>query len=436
MVTRGAPAPERILLSSVNDRETAVVVNRPKALPRTVWAVAWVSFFADVSTEMIYGLLPAYYLGTLSLSVLALGMIEGVAETIVSLTKLFSGYFSDRTGSRKTWMVVGYGLSAAAKPLMVLAASPWALGALRAGDRFGKGIRGAPRDALVAGVLDPRERGRAFGVQRGMDHAGALLGGLLAAALLAAGLAAAEDMFLLAAIPGAISVVIIIFFVREPREAASLLATKPRFSLSRAWRESDPALRRYLFAAAVFALASASDILLLALCFERFRDSGMSDAAAMGALPFLWAVLHIVRALGAPLGGRLSDRVGRLPLLASAWLMCAGVYAGAALFATGGHPAWSLLLFAAYGLVAALKEAPERALIADLQPEQGRRGTAYGMLHFVKGVLTLPATALAALIWTKAGAAWAFGTDALLALAAVGALFLFVPRRPQPLRIA
>ena len=153
-------------------------------------------------------------------------------------------------------------------------------------------------------------------------------------------------------------------------------------------------MRRYLGAAGVFALANSSDLLLLGLCYERFIAHGMEQHEAMSRLPLLWALLHVVKALGTPLAGALSDRVGRAPPLVLAWVVYALVYAGAAAFSLGAHPAWSVVIFAAYGLVAVLMEGPERALIADLEPDGARRGTAYGLLHFVRGVLTLPATGL------------------------------------------
>lgn len=390
-------------------------------LPALVWATAWVSFFADASTELIYGVLPALYLGTLSIGVLGLGLIEGLAETIVSITKLYSGYLSDRSGKRKPWMLAGYGLAAISKPLIALTSSGLALGALRASDRFGKGLRGAPRDALVADAIDEHTRGRAFGVQRGMDHAGALLGGLVAAGLLALDAVTVKQLFLLSAIPGLASVAVILFFIRD-RAPEPDRAPSPPFRLGDAWRNTGPALRRYLGAAAVFALANSSDMLLLGVCYTRFIDAGMEPHRAMSWLPLLWALLHVVKSLGTPLAGTLSDRVGRVPLLASSWVVYALVYAGIALFALGAHPAWSAAIFTGYGLVAALMEGPERALVADLQPDGARRGAAYGLLHFVNGVLALPATVLAAVLWREFGPAWAFGAGAVLALAAAAVL--------------
>jgi len=373
--------------------------------------------------------LPALYLGTLTIGVLGLGLIEGFAETVVSITKLYSGSLSDRSGRRKPWMLAGYALAAVSKPLIVLTTSGLLIGALRASDRFGKGLRGAPRDALVAEAIDEGLRGRAFGVQRGMDHAGALAGGLLAAGLLAFDLVDTRQLFLLSAIPGVAAVVVIAVCIRD-RAPAPGRTPRPPFRMRDAWAGASPALRRYLAASAIFAMANSSDMLLLGICYERFRDAGLEPHTAMSRLPLLWALLHVVKSLGAPLGGRLSDRVGRVPLLASSWVVYAAVYAGVAWFAVGGSLVWSAALFAAYGLVAALMEGPERALIADLQPDGSQRGAAYGLLHFVTGVLALPATALAAVLWRELGPAWAFGAGAGFALAAAVVLVLVMRTRP------
>jgi len=398
------------------------VHHRRAKLPSLVWATAWVSFFADVSTELIYGVLPAYYLGALSLSIVSLGVIEGLSETLVSLTKLFSGSMSDRTGRRKVWMVAGYGLAAMSKPLLALAGTGASVAALRAMDRFGKGVRGAPRDALVAAAVEHTSLGRAFGVQRALDHAGALTGGLVAAALLALGLVSIHQMFLLAFIPGAVAVSIIVFFVREPKAMHKTSQLKQPFSPKSAWREAPPALKRYLLPRALFALASSSDMLLLALCYQRFLDAGQSEQIAMGQLPLLWALLHVVKAVGSTWGGALSDRAGRLALLRWAWVVYALVYALAGALAAGG-PIWlAWIVFASYGMFTALAEGPEQALIADLQPDASARGGAYGLVHFVSGALALPATLLASAIWLRAGAQWAFALDAGVALAASLAL--------------
>jgi len=385
-----------------------------------------VSFFADLATELVYGVLPAYYLHTFSLSIVTLGLIEGLAESIVSLTKLLSGSISDRTGRRPVWMFFGYGISAISKPLLGVVGSGFGIGLFRATDRFGKGIRGAPRDALIASAIDESQRGRAFGVQRALDHSGALVGGLVAAGLLAAGFVLPKQLFMLAAIPGAISVLIIVVFVREPKRAnISPSTSSPRrkpFSPTEAWHHATPQLKRYLLPASVFALANASDMLLLAIAYERFQSAGYSEPAALAQLPLLWALLHVIKSLGSAWGGSLSDSVGRLGLLRLAWVVYAGVYLIAAILAWVG-PAWlAWPMFAVYGVYTILAEAPEKALIVDLSPDPSTRGSAYGLVHFVTGILTLPATLIASVLWFKVGPQWAFGFGGVLALVGAGLL--------------
>lgn len=393
-------------------------------LPAVVWAAGWVSFCSDAATELIFGVLPAFYLNTLALGIVWVGVVEGLAETVVSLTKLFSGRLSDRSGVRKPWMLFGYALSGLSKPLLAFVTSGLGVTLLRSADRFGKGLRGAPRDALVAQAITPAQRGQAFGIQRSMDHAGALIGGLLAAILLLAG-TAPKTLMLLSAIPALAAVLVIIYFIKEPPPARQ--SSEP-FSLRQSWTHASKDLKKYIAAASIYALANSSDLLLLALCFERFQASGLSDPQAMGLLPLLWALLHVVKSTGVHLGGALSDRVGRIPLLVGAWMAYALVYAGAALFAHATHPAWAFPLFVMYGFVAILQEGPERAIIADFEPNAQRRGTAYGLLDFVTGMLLLPASLLTVWLWKSYGADVAMAVDAAIAFIAALTLAMLFPR--------
>ncbi len=414
--------------------------SKPPGLPRLVWAAAWVSFFADFSTELIYGVLPAYYLHTLSLSIVSLGVIEGLAESIVAMTKLVSGSLSDRTGRRPVWMLAGYSLSGLAKPLIGLASGGLVVGSLRALDRLGKGLRGAPRDALVTDAVDESDRGRMFGVQRSLDHAGALAGGLVAAGLLASGLVGSRELFLLSAIPGAIAVLIIVFFIREPgnrrNEQEPEFPTRDPYSVMEAWRQASPGLRRLLLPISIFALANSSDMLLLAIAYERFLAVGYPEHLALGLLPLLWALLHVIRSLGSVWGGTQSDRVGRVVLMRLGWAIYAAVYVLAAWLASGG-PIWlAWVVFGLYGFHTVLTEAPEKALVADLAPAANARGGAYGLVQFVSGVGMLPATVLAGVLWMTLGAAAAFLADASLAVVAAVMLGRIarpdgpIPRRP------
>lgn len=385
--------------------------SRPR-LHRLVWAAAWISFFADFSTELIYGVLPAFYLQTLALGIVSLGVIEGTAEAVVAVAKLWSGTRSDRTGRRGAWMFAGYTLSGAAKPLIGLVSGGLAAGSLRAIDRLGKGIRGAPRDALIADTIDRNQKGRAFGVIRSMDHAGALVGGLAAAVLLAGGVMEPRSLFFLSAIPGAVAAGIIVLFVRDPRR----VGRTDRGAATHA----PPGLKRFLLPVSVFALGNSSDMLLLAVAYERFVVSGVEHPLAR--LPLLWALLHVIRSAGSAWGGRLSDRVSRVKVLAAGWLVYAGVYLIAAWLASDG-PAWlAWVVFAFYGVHTIFTEAPEKALVADLTPGDAGRGGAFGLVQFVSGVGVLPATVLAAWVWSGFGPGAAMLMEAAIAVAAAGVL--------------
>ena len=417
------PQPGRVNAGGDGEAMRSDLQPERSRLPRVVWAAAWVSFFADFSTELIYGVLPAFYLHTLSLGIVSLGLIEGLAESVVAATKLFSGSLSDRTGRRPRWMLAGYTLSGLAKPALGLASGGLLVGALRVLDRFGKGLRGAPRDALVTDAVRDADHGRMFGVQRAFDHAGALTGGLVAAGLLASGWVDSRTLFLFSAIPGAIAVAIILAFVREPRrqtddterEPDGKRASNPPWSVWDAWRTASPGLRRFLLPISIFALGNASDMLLLAIAYERFLAVGYPEPVALGFLPLLWALLHVIRALGSTWGGAQSDHVGRVALVRFGWGVYAVVYLLAAWLASGG-PAWlAWLVFALYGIHTILTEAPEKALVAALSPDAQTRGGAYGLVQFVSGVGMLPATLLASALWMGFGPGVAFLADALLA---------------------
>ena len=407
---------------------------RASRLPQVVWAAAWVSFFADCSTELIYGVLPAFYLQTLSLSIVSLGVIEGLAEAVVACTKLWSGSLSDRTGRRPLWMLAGYSLSGLAKPLIGLASGGVLVGSLRAIDRVGKGIRGAPRDALITDAVSQSNRGRAFGVLRALDHAGALVGGLVAAGLLASGLVMSRQLFFLSAIPGAVVVLIIILFVRETRSRTTKLPAKTPYSVMDSWCRATPGLKRFLVPVSIFAMGNSSDMLLLTIAYERFIDVGYDQSVALGLLPLLWALLHVIRSLGSIWAGAKSDRTDRVKLVRLGWLAYSAVYLVAAWLAFGG-PVWlAWVVFALYGLHTILTEAPEKAFVADLAPDASTRGSAYGLVQFVSGVGILPATVLAASLWMTLGAGFAFLTDAVLAAIAAVMLIWFNRTHAHPSR--
>jgi MFS family permease len=387
----------------------------PPPLHRNVKALGFVSLLTDASSEMIYPLLPAFLTGPLRAGPALLGVIEGLAEALAALVKVVSGRLSDRLPRRKPLVVAGYGLSSLARPLVALATAPLHVLAVRLADRLGKGVRGAPRDALLAEVTPADQRGRAFGFHRAMDHAGAMAGPLLASAVL---LFTDElrVVFAAAAVPAALAVAMLVFGVREesrpPAPVPTAVDQSPAAPLERGFR-------RYLVVLAVFTLGNSSDAFLLL----RAQETGL----AVAFIPALWAWHHLVKAAGSTWGGTLSDRVGRKKAILLGWTAYGVSYAG---FALAGSPLAIVALFAVYGVFHALTEGPERALVADLAGPEAR-GRAFGLFHAVTGAMLLPASLLTGLLWQRFGGAAALGAGAVLAgLAAVG-LTLLVPE-PSP----
>jgi len=386
-------------------------------LPPTVKRLGWVSLFNDVSSEMIYPLLPAYLTRVLGAGPAFLGLIEGVAEAVASLLKVASGWWSDRLQRRKPVVVLGYGLSSAVRPLMAVAARPWHVLALRVADRVGKGTRGAPRDAMVAEVTPPGQRGRAYGFHRAMDHAGAALGPLLASAFLLW----RDDLralFALAAVPAFAGVLVLLFGVHEasvPRRPAPGPGPEGAPTAPAGW--GGPSFRRYLAVLAVFTLGNSADAFLLL----RAQQAGV----ALALVPLLWTAHHLVKAAASTHAGAASDRVGHRNAIVAGWLLYALVYAG---FARASTPAEIWLLFVVYGLHHALTEGPERALVAALSPAEGR-GRAFGLFHAVTGAALLPASLLTGWLWQRHGPATALGVGAGLAGAAAVGLWALVPSR-------
>ena len=383
-----------------------------KSLPRIVIALGFVSFLTDVSSEMIYPLLPAFLAGTLALgpsAALALGVIEGVAEATASILKLASGLWADRVPRRKPFLLAGYGLAGAARPLIGLAGSWPAVLALRFLDRVGKGIRSSPRDALIADVTPPDRRGTAYGVHRAMDHAGAVVGPLVAAGLLAWGGFALDQVFVLAAIPAALVMVVLALAVQEPAGrvvAAAPPGRSPLGSLRESWRDCGPEFRRLLLALGIFTLGNSADAFLLL----RLRDAGV--AAAWIAV--LWSLHHVVKMVCTAAGGRLADRWGPRRMIVAGWIVYALVYAAFGLVA---EPTVLIAVFLAYGMYFGLVEPAEKAWVSRLAPAAWR-GTAFGFYHGVIGLAALPASVAFGLLWAKLGAPVAFFAGAGLALAA------------------
>jgi MFS family permease len=406
------------------------VAAKPR-LGRNILGLSAVSFFTDVSTEMIYPLLPVFLASVLGANASFIGAIEGVAESTASLLKLVSGWWSDKIGRRKLLVVAGYTIATVARPFTAMARNATQVLAIRLTDRIGKGIRSSPRDALLADSAPVQARGRAFGFHAAADNAGAVLGPLLAFLVLKfQGVGsldgtshlrphdeqALRNVFWLAAIPGIIALIVLIVVVRDvPRREAEDKATPalggtPAGGLSkRFWA--------YLTVVLLFTLGNSTDAFLLL----RANQLGVPIAMA----PILWALLNFVKSAGGTYGGQLSDTLGRKPLIVGGWLLYAAVYFAFG-WATAAWQAWAL--FAAYGIFYAMTEGTEKALVADIVPRH-RRGSAFGWYNLAIGLGALPASLIFGAIWDRAGAPTAFAFGATLALIAALLMALVAPSR-------
>lgn len=385
--------------------------SNPEPLPRNVRLLGLTSLVNDIASEMIFPLLPKFLLGVLGGDKFFLGLIEGIAESTASLLKLFAGGWSDRVGRRKGFVVFGYTLAAMARPLVGVAAAPWHVLAARFADRVGKGVRTAPRDALIAESVAPNARGRAFGFHRAMDHLGAAIGPLLATSFLFLWPGEYRTLFLLTVIPGLLVVAVVVFGLKETSRTSSLQPSDPREKAAKAeggmwsWRGFDPRFRWLLAAIVVFTLGNSSDAFLLV----RAEELGVAPVW----LPLLWCAFHVVKSGGNLVAGGITDRIGPRPLLLGGWLAYALIYLGFAL-ATETWQAWAL--FGAYALHYAVTEPAEKTLVAEFAGS--RRGLAFGWFNFALGIAALPANLLCGVLYRSYGAAGAFGAGAGLALIA------------------
>lgn len=392
-------------------------------LPRNVVLLGVTSFFADVSGEMIYPLVPIFLTGTLGAPVAVVGLIEGVAESTASLVKLGSGWFSDRIGRRMPLVISGYGLATIGKLLLALAFAWPVVLVARFVDRFGKGVRGSPRDALIADSAPPELRGRAFGLHRSMDTAGAVVGPLLALFLVAFLDDRLRLVFLLAVIPGLLSV-LSLTLVREgpgPPRSASSAASAGTPSLLQTFRDMDRRLLLFMAASLVFAIGNSSDIFLIL----RAKDLGLSTTATVLAY-VLYNFVYMSAALPA---GIISDRLGRRGVFVVGLFVFAAVYAG---FAVVSSPLAIWPLFAVYGFYIAMTDGVGKALVSDLAPAD-RRASVLGAYGMLTGLLVLLASAFAGLLWDHVGqwAPFALGAGSA-ATAALILLFVRVPVGPRP----
>jgi MFS family permease len=378
-----------------------------------VWILGGVSLLNDTATESVYPLLPFFLTSVLGATAVSLGLIEGAAEAVASILKVVSGRLSDRWNRRKPIVVAGYGLSAVARPFIGAARGWIGVFVLRLIDRVGKGIRGAPRDAMLAELADQTNRGRVYGFHQAMDHVGAVLGPLLATAFLVAYPGRYRMLFALTAIPGALTVLLL----RWAREPATHVAIRGSgFGIVDA-SKLPSALVRYLVVLSVFTLGNSSDAFLLL----RLTDA----AGGPKFIPLLWASLHVVKTVSSVIGGSASDRLGRRRLIAGGWLVYALVYAG---FASSASMAALVVWFMIYGIYYGCVEGTERALIADFAPPS-QKGTAFGVYNGVAGIGALISSVVFGVLWKVFGAPVAFASGAALAVVAAVLLFVLVPAR-------
>ena len=404
-------------------------IARKRSLPRNVWVMTLASFLTDVSSDMVNNLVPLFLLNALGARTATVGLVEGLAESTSSFIKLLSGWWSDRVVSRKPPTVAGYAISAFSKPLLAFAGSWVGVLAVRFGDRLGKGVRTAPRDALLADSVAPEQRGAAFGFHRAGDSLGAVFG--LALALLVVWLtqgnqielsrATFQRIALLSAIPALLAVVVLLIGLKDRRRAAPA-SGQPILG---SFRSMPRDFRLFLAVFGLFTLGNSAD----AFVVLRAQERGLSVAAVLTML----LAFNVIYTLVAGPAGQLSDRIGRPRLILAGWAVYALIYLGLAVAGEGWQVA---ALFITNGVYYGLVEGSARAYVADLAGSEGR-GTAYGLYHAVVGFIALPASLIAGVLWQGIGAWGGFGPAApflfgaaLSGLAAVLFLALLHPLDP------
>jgi MFS family permease len=410
----------------------------PARLPRNVWLLGFTSLLNDTASEMIAPLMPQFIIAVLGGDKAYVGLIEGVADSAASVLKLFSGGWSDRIGRRKGLIVFGYAVATLSRPLLAFALAPWHALVVRLGDRFGKGVRTAPRDAMIVDSTDKSMRGRAFGFHRAMDHVGAAIGPLLATLFLWQTSAAGDTLsghaadviteqaawesghlrllFLLTLVPGLMVVALVAFGLKEQRVH---VPAGRRLDLS--LKPYPRSFKVYLLALLMFTLGNSSDMFLLV----RAQELGVS----LHLLPMLWLVFHVAKSVGNLLGGRAVDKLGPRRLLLAGWAWYAVVYLAFA-YASSAWQVWALFLL--YAVYYALTEPSEKTLVAHLVGSE-RAGLAYGWFNLLIGIGALPASLMFGALYEHFNAQIAFGVGSALALVSM-VLLLFVPEKREERR--
>lgn len=389
-------------------------MSKPELTP-TVRALGWVSLCSDFASRMVYPITPIFLTSVLGAPVWSVGVIEGIAESTASLLKLYSGWLSDRVGQRKPFAVAGYGLGALSKLGLAVSASWVAVLGTRLVDRVGKGLRAAPRDVLIAENCAPNQRGQAFGLHHSLETVGEVLGPLLGFLLLRQFVGDYRRVFAIAFLPALLGVFVLLKFVREPRRSDISQRSLPQFTL----RGLSPAYRQFLLVVGLFSLGNSSDAFLLL----RSQSLGLTGEQLL----LLYAIFNLVETCLGFAAGRLSDRIGRRPLLAMGYGMFALVYLGFAL-AQSAEMVWGLFMF--YGLYSTLTRGVQKAFVADLvHPE--RRGAEVGTFHMLVGLATLPASLIAGWLYTQVSVAAPFYFSVTTTIIAIG-LLINLRRSPRP----
>lgn len=408
-------------------RSSPSFMKRLRGLPRNVWAVGVTSFFMDISSEMVINILPLFLSNVLGVKTNIIGLIEGIAEATASILKVFSGWLSDKLRARKWLAVAGYGVSALAKPFFYFANTWGMVAGVRWADRVGKGVRTAPRDALVADSIEEKQRGLAFGFHRAADTAGAMLG--LVIALLVIWLAQRgtgeltrstfQTVVLVSLIPAVLAVIALAVGTKDVR--VTKVREMPRIS----FRGLGKPFLVFMLIVGLFDLGNSSDAFLVL----RAQERGLSLTGILGMLITFNAVYTLVSAPA----GAFSDKVGRRRVIIGGWLVYAAIYLGFALAGEGWH-IW--VLYVIYGLYYGLAYGTTKAMVADLVPE-ALRGTAYGTYNAVLGILDFPASLIAGILWEGAGKWGGFGASApfyfggFMALIAAVLMAVWGPRKTK-----
>ena len=392
-------------------------------LERNVFFTGLVSFFMDFSSEMIYPLVPIFLSSVLGVNKSLIGLIEGIAESTASLLKVFSGWFSDRIGKRKILLSVGYGISTLSRPIIALSTLWGHVLTFRFIDRFGKGIRGAPRDALIAESTEYKDLGRSFGFHRGMDTLGGVAGPAVAFLLLSLFTGNFRLVFWFSMIPGIIAVLIIVFFIKEQKskraeiqesDASELLASgesprRPAFRANFDWR-----FKAFVAIATLFAIGNSSDVFLIL----KATDTGIKETQ----IPIIYLCFNLVYALTAIPAGIISDRIGRKRVILSGFILFGFIYWGFASASEQKH-IWGLFLL--YGVFMGLTEGIQKAYLGTIIPDKSR-ATGYGIFNTFVGLAILPASLIGGWLWDKFGAHATFYYGSITAFLSAFLFILFI----------